>query len=193
MPAAKRVKGGIRSTSPAFNSMTPASNSDFPMGGGTMTHPTLSPESVSSSISNITKALLLDESSGSTSEPADTREAVTDTDGDVFTNEAPEMEEAMVDIVEGVAGSLSEPVDGSCFKAVEDGSGSKCKSSETKVVDLEVGAASPSRKPITIQFEASQSISDLNTQSASDPRHLSKNDEEVSLHCLQFHRQSANL
>jgi hypothetical protein len=43
----------------------------------------------------------LDESSGLTSEPADTRVAVTDTDGDVFMNEAPEMEEAMVDVVEG--------------------------------------------------------------------------------------------
>ncbi|KAG2336593.1 hypothetical protein BDR05DRAFT_953244 [Suillus weaverae] len=136
VPAAKRVKGGIRSTSPAISSVTPASNSDFAVGGSTMTHPTLSPESVSSSISNITKALLLDESSGSTSEPADTREGVTD-DYD---------------------------------------SGSKRKSSETEVADLEAGAVSPSRPPITIQSEAL--ISDFNTKSASDPSHPSKNDEE---------------
>jgi hypothetical protein len=168
--------------------MTPAPNSDFAMGGGTMTHLTLSPESASSSISDIAKALLLDESSGSTSEPADTRVAVTDTDGDVFTNEAPEMEEAMVDVIEGAAGSLSEPIDISCSKAVEDDSGSKHKSSETEVANLEAGTASPSRTPITIQFEAPQLISDFNTKCVSDPRHPSKNDEEVSLHCLQFHR-----
>jgi hypothetical protein len=142
---------------------------------------------VSSSVSNITKALLLDESSGSTSEPADTREAVIDTDGDVSTNEAPDMEDDMADVVEGAAGSLSEPVGGSCHKAVEDDSGSKCKSFETEVADLEVGTVSPSRTPIPIQFEASPSISDFNTKSASDPSHPSKKDEEVSLHCLQFH------
>jgi hypothetical protein len=168
--------------------MTPASHSDFAIGGGTMTHPTLSPESVSSSVSNIAKALLLEESSGSTSEPADTRLAVTDADGDVFPNEAPEMDEAMVDVVEGAAGSLSEPVDGSSFNAVEDDSGSMRKSSETEAANLEVGPASTSRTPITIQFEASQLISDFNTKSASDPRHPSKNDEEVSLHCPQFYR-----
>ncbi|KAG1837860.1 hypothetical protein DFJ58DRAFT_725191 [Suillus subalutaceus] len=133
------VKRGPRPTSPAVTSTT---------------------ASISSSVSDITKALLLEESFGSTNEPADTGVAVTDTDGDVSTNEPPETEEAIVDIVEGAAGSLSEPVHGSGFKA-----GSERMSPETAAADADV--------------EASQLISDSDTTSASNPGHPSKKDEDV--------------
>ncbi|KAG1830955.1 hypothetical protein DFJ58DRAFT_872497 [Suillus subalutaceus] len=175
--AAKCVKRGPRPTSPAVTSTT---------------------ASISSSVSDITKALLLEESFGSTNEPADTGVAVTDTDGDVSTNEPPETEEAIVDIVEGAAGSLSEPVHGSGFKA-----GSERMSPETAAADADVGTmisnvvVSTSLFMPAIHLEASQLISDSDMTSASNPGHPSKKDEDAPatlLYCdLQMAAEQARL
>jgi hypothetical protein len=162
--ATKHVKQGLQPTSPVMTS---------------------TPAPISSSISDITKAPLLEETSGSTSEPADAGEAATGTDGDLPMNELPGTQEAMVDIVKGTS-SLSEPFHGSSLKAIKDDPGSERMPPEMAAADSDVGMMISNLTPTT-HLEASQLIRDSDTMSASDPGCLSKKDEDVSMHCLQFH------
>jgi hypothetical protein len=97
----------------------------------------------------------------------------------------PGTQEAMVDIVKGTS-SLSEPFHGSSLKAIKDDPGSERMPPEMAAADSDVGMMISNLTPTT-HLEASQLIRDSDTMSASDPGCLSKKDEDVSMHCLQFH------